>query len=117
MEALTLYPAAGPGFYLVGSESGTVWLCSLVGTCDETAFGAPVHPGFGLTALAAYGEDGEFAMLARAYEPRLGTIRISASLIRTTAAGEGQMTTARRRNARFFSRSTGHRGEKRARER
>jgi hypothetical protein len=91
MEALTLYPAAGPGFYLVGSESGTVWLCSLVGPCDETAFGTLVPPGFGLTALAAYGEDGEFAMLARDYEPRLGTIRVSVRLIRSTAAGEGRV--------------------------
>jgi len=63
MEALTLYPAAGPGFYLVGSEDGIVWLCSLTGTCEETAFGALVPPGFGLTALAAYGEAGGFAHL------------------------------------------------------
>jgi hypothetical protein len=90
MEALTLYPAAGPGFYLVGSEGGIVWLCSLTGTCDETAFGALVPPGFGLTALAAYGEAGGFAMLARAYEPRLGT-RISVRLIAATGLREGRV--------------------------
>ena len=90
MEALTVYPAAGPGFYLVGSEGGTVWLCSLAGTCEETAFGALVPTGFGLTALAAYGEAGDFAMLARAYEPRSGT-RVSVRLIGATGAREGRV--------------------------
>ena len=33
--------------------------------------------GFGLTALAAFGEVGGFAMLARAYEPRFGTRYLS----------------------------------------
>jgi hypothetical protein len=90
MEALTIYPAAGPGFYLVGSERGTIWLCSLAGMCEETAFGALVPSGFGLTALAAYGDVGGFAMLARAYEPRLGT-RISVRLIGATGAREGRV--------------------------
>ena len=91
MEALTLYPAAGPGFYLVGSEGGTVWLCSLSATCEETAFGALVPQDFGLTALAAYGKGGDFAMLARAYDPRLGTTRVSVRLISTIAVGEGRI--------------------------
>jgi hypothetical protein len=90
IEALAVYPAAGPGFYLVGSEGGTVWLCSLAETCDETAFGRLVPTGFGLTALAAYGEVGGFAMLARAYEPRFGT-RISVRLIGATGAREGRV--------------------------
>jgi hypothetical protein len=90
LEALAMYPAAGPGFYLVGSEGGTVWLCSLAGTCDETAFGTLVPTGFGLTALAAYGEVGDFAMLARAYEPRFGT-RVSVRLISATGAREGRV--------------------------
>ena len=72
------------------SESGTVWLCSLVGTCDETTFGALAPPGFGLTALAAYGETGDFAMLARAYEPRSGT-RVSVRLIGATGARDGRV--------------------------
>jgi hypothetical protein len=88
MEALTVYPAAGPGFYLVGSEGGTVWLCSLAGACDETAFGALVPTGFGLTALAAFGDG--FAMLARAYEPRFGT-RVAVRLIGATGAREGRV--------------------------
>jgi hypothetical protein len=90
MEALTVYPAAGPGFYLVGSEGGTVWLCSFGGTCEVTAFGALVPTGFGLTALAAYGEVGDFAMLARVYEPRVGT-RVAVRLIRATGAREGRV--------------------------
>jgi hypothetical protein len=90
LEALTVYPAAGPGFYLVGSEGGTVWLCSLAGACEETAFGALVPMGFGLTALAAYGEAGEFAMLARAYEPRSGA-RVSVRLIGATGGREGRV--------------------------
>ena len=90
MEALTVYPAAGPGFYLVGGEGGTVWLCSLAGTCEETAFGTLVPAGFGLTALAAYGDVGGFAMLSRAYEPRFGT-RVSVRLISATGAREGRV--------------------------
>jgi hypothetical protein len=90
MEALTVYPAAGSGFYLVGSEGGIVWLCSLIGACEETAFGAFVPTGFGLTALAAYGETGDFAMLARAYEPRSGT-RVSVRLIGATGARDGRV--------------------------
>jgi hypothetical protein len=83
MEALTLYPAAGPDSYLVGSEGGTIWLCRLSASCRETAFGALVPPGLGLTALAAYGTQGSFAMLARAYDPAQGN-RISVRLIATT---------------------------------
>jgi hypothetical protein len=88
MEALTVYPAAGPGFYLVGSEGGTVWICSLAGMCDETAFGALVPAGYGLTALAAFGDG--FAMLARSYEPRVGT-RVVVRLIAATGAREGRV--------------------------
>jgi hypothetical protein len=90
MEALTVYPAAGPGAYLVGSEGGTVWRCSLVAMCHETAFGALVPQGFSLTALAAYGEAGGFAILARAYDPSVG-VRVSVRLIGTTAANEGRV--------------------------
>ena len=90
MEALTVYPAAGPGSYLVGSEGGPVWLCSLAGTCKETGFGALVPTGFGLTALAAYGQAGDFAMLARAYEPSSGT-RVSVRLIGATGTREGRV--------------------------
>jgi len=100
MEALTVYPAAGPGFYLVGSEGGTVWLCGLVEPCKETAFGALVPAGFGLTALAAYGEAGEFAMLARAYEPSSGT-RVSVRLVGATGAREGRVLDEMRLEAPF----------------
>jgi hypothetical protein len=90
MEAITRYPAAGPGAYLVGSEGGSIWLCSLSATCRETAFGALVPSGLGLTALAAYGEDGGFAMLGRAYDPLRGP-RISVRLIGTTGAPGGRV--------------------------
>ena len=90
MEAITRYPAAGPGAYLVGSEGGTIWLCGLSAACKETAFGALVPSGLGLTALAAYGEDGGFAMLGRAYDPRHG-VRISVRLIGTSGASEARV--------------------------
>jgi hypothetical protein len=90
MEAITRYPSAGPGAYLVGSEGGTIWLCGLAAACKETAFGALVPPGLGLTALAAYGEDGGFAMLGRAYDPRHG-VRISVRLIGTSGASEARV--------------------------
>jgi hypothetical protein len=86
MEAITLYPAAGADAYLVGSEGGTIWLCRLSGSCSETTLGTFVPAGMNLTALAAYGEDGAFAMLSRAYEPRTG-VRISVRLIANSAAG------------------------------
>ena len=90
MEAITLYPAAGPGAYLVGSEGGTIWLCSLSSTCRATGFGRLVPSGLGLTALSAYGEDGEFAMLGRSYDPLRG-IRNSVRLIGTTGAPGGRV--------------------------
>jgi hypothetical protein len=90
MEALTSYPAAGPGAYLVGSEGGTIWLCGLSAACKETAFGALVPPGLSLTALCAYGKDGGFAMLGRAYDPQHGS-RISVRLIATSGAPEGRV--------------------------
>jgi hypothetical protein len=88
MEAVTLYPAAGSGAYLVGSEGGTIWLCTADRTCRETALGSLVPRGLGLTALAAYGETGDVAILARAYDPRLGA-RVVVRLIRATGVGRG----------------------------
>jgi hypothetical protein len=90
MEAITHYPAAGRGAYLVGSEGGIIWLCRLSATCRETAFGGLVPSGLGLTALSAYGEDGGFAMLGRTYDPLRG-IRISVRLIDTTGAPGGRV--------------------------
>jgi hypothetical protein len=90
MEAITLYPAAGPGAYLVGSEGGTIWLCSLSASCRETGFGRLVPSGLGLTALSAYGEEGEFAMLGRSYDPLRGT-RNTVRLIGTTGAPGGRV--------------------------
>jgi hypothetical protein len=86
MEALALYPAADADAYLVGSEGGAVWLCRLSASCSETGLGTFVPAGMNLTALAAFGEDGAFAMLSRAYDPRTG-VRISVRLIANNAAG------------------------------
>jgi hypothetical protein len=82
MEAITRYPVAGPDAYLVGSEGGRIWLCQLSAACTETNLGALVPPGFGLTALSSYGEDGELALLARAYDLLRG-VRISMRLVAT----------------------------------
>jgi len=90
MEALTYYPAAGRNTYLVGGEGGTIWLCSLSATCMETAFGGLVPAGYGLAALAAYREDGAFAMLSRSYDARRG-VRISVKLIGTVGAPTGRV--------------------------
>jgi hypothetical protein len=86
MEALVLYPPAGPDAYLVGSEGGTIWLCRLSATCSETQFGALVPPGFGLTALSPYGNDAGFVMLSRTYDPLRG-VRMSVKLIATGPPG------------------------------
>ena len=86
MEAIASYPAAGADAYLVGSEGGAIWLCRLSASCSDTGLGMFVPAGMNLTALAAYGEDGAFAMLSRAYDPRTG-VRISVRLIANSAAG------------------------------
>ena len=90
MEALSLYPSSGPDAYLVGSEGGSIWLCRLSASCRETDLGALTPSGYGLTALAAYGVDGGFAMLARAYDPRRGN-RISVRLIAATSDRSGRV--------------------------
>ena len=90
MEAIDFYPAAGPDAYLVGSEGGSIWLCRLSASCRETDFGALTPSGYGLTGLAAYGESGGFAMLARAYDPQSGT-RISVRLIAATSDRSGRV--------------------------
>jgi hypothetical protein len=98
MEALTYYPAAGPGAYLVGAEGGSIWLCGLETMCRPTEFGRLVPAGLGLTALAAYGDHGAFAMLGRSWDRVRGN-RISVRLIDTAGAPSGrvvdEMTIAR----------------------
>jgi hypothetical protein len=84
LEALALYPVAGRASYLVGSEGGSIWLCRLSGTCEETDFGALTPSGHGLTALAPHGAAGGFLMLARAYDPQRGN-RIVVRLIAVRA--------------------------------
>jgi hypothetical protein len=80
MEALTAYPFAGPHAYLVGSEGGQVWLCDGSDGCRETALGARVKTGFGLTAIATYGREGGLGLLSRAYDAERG-IRIAVILV------------------------------------
>jgi hypothetical protein len=98
MEAITRYPSAGPDAYLVGSEGGVIWRCAVSAPCRETPFGRLVPSGLGLTALSAYGDDGSFALLGRAYDPERG-VRIALRMIETTGAPEGrvvdEMTIAR----------------------
>jgi hypothetical protein len=84
MEALTAYPFAGPNAYLVGSEPGKVWLCKDSDACRETALGARVKTGFGLTAIATYGSEGALGLLSRAFDPKRG-IRIAVILVKQPA--------------------------------
>jgi hypothetical protein len=72
LEALTSYPIAGSNAYLAGSETGRVWLCTTASGCQATKLGSMVPAGFALTAMAAYGEDGNLAILARAFDTRRG---------------------------------------------
>ena len=90
LEAITLFPAAGADAYLVGTETGTIWLCRLSAACTETPFGGLVPPGFGLTGLASHGSDGGFAMLSRAYDAVRG-VRISLRLVATQGAPGGRL--------------------------
>ena len=97
-EAITSYPSAGRDAYLVGIEGGSIWLCRLEATCVQTDFGRFVPPEHGLTGLSVYGDDGAFAMLARAWDEVRGN-RISVKLIETSGAPDGrvrdEMTIAR----------------------
>jgi hypothetical protein len=90
MEAITRFPAGGPDAYLIGAESGTIWLCTLSASCTESGFGILVPSGFGLTALSSYGEQGDFAILSRSYDTVRGA-RISVRLIETKGAPEGRV--------------------------
>jgi hypothetical protein len=90
LEAITLFPAAGADAYLVGTETGTIWLCRLSAACTETPLGGLVPPGFGLTGLSSHGRDGDFAMLSRAYDAVRG-VRISLRLVATRDAPSGRL--------------------------
>jgi hypothetical protein len=84
MEAIAAYPFAGPDAYLVGSEGGQVWLCESSGGCRETALGARMKTGFGLTAIAPYGSQGALGLLSRAFDPEHG-VRVAVMLIEQRA--------------------------------
>ena len=90
MEAITYYPAAGADAYLVGAEGGTIWLCRFDTACSETDFGRLVAKGLGLTALAAYGQGGAFAILGRSWTAQEGN-HISVRLISTAGAPGGRL--------------------------
>lgn len=72
MEALTAAPPLGNGAYLAGSETGTVWLCALQGRCRETALGAQVPAGFGLTGIAVSPDGDVIGLATRLYDPARG---------------------------------------------
>jgi hypothetical protein len=72
IEALALYPPAGPNVYLAGSEAGKVWLCNTADGCRATKLAAMIPAGFALTGMATYGDDGSLAVLGRAYDAKQG---------------------------------------------
>ncbi|MGE4055644.1 MAG: esterase-like activity of phytase family protein [Vicinamibacterales bacterium] len=90
MEALTFYPTAATDAYLVGGEEGAIWLCRLSSACRATELGRHVPEGLSPTALAAFGPNGDFALLTRAYDPARG-VRISLKLIRTADDPAGRV--------------------------
>jgi hypothetical protein len=90
IEAIAAYPPGGADAYLVGSETGRIWLCRLSDTCEETTFGDVLPSGFGLTSLASIGQDGVVALLGRAYHPERGT-RISLRVLDTGAQPGGDL--------------------------
>jgi hypothetical protein len=82
---LTTYPAGGPASYLIGSEGGDIWQCTLTSACERTKLGAWVPAGLSLTAMAAYGSDG-LALLTRSYKPEEGN-HVSVRLLDQLGAG------------------------------
>jgi hypothetical protein len=89
IEALTTYPSAGAGAYLVGSEDGRLWLCQLAGGCQEGPARALPADGFGLAGAASFGDDA-VALLYRVYDPARG-VRISLRLVDHPMAATGRM--------------------------
>jgi hypothetical protein len=71
VQALAVYPAAGPGAYLAGSEEGGTWLCRLGGTCVATGAPSLSYDGYGLVGMAAL-DGGRVLALQRAWDPFRG---------------------------------------------
>jgi hypothetical protein len=80
MEALTAFPGAQPGAYLVGSEAGMIWQCALAAGCRETRLGSRVPDGYGLTALAVSPDGSTIALVARAFDAARG-VRVVVRLL------------------------------------
>ena len=72
IESVAAYSFAGAGAFLAGSEGGKVWLCNMADGCRITMVGSMVPSAYGLTAMAAYGNDGALVLLARAYDAKRG---------------------------------------------
>ena len=85
-EALTAYRAAGDDAYLVGAESGRLWICHLASRCRSLPSRALPGPGFGLSGMASYGATG-VALLYRAYDLARGARAVLRLIDRPLNAG------------------------------
>lgn len=85
-EALTAYRAAGDDAYLVGAESGQLWICHLASRCEPLPPRALPGPGFGLSGMASYGAAG-VALLYRAYDLVRGPRAVLRLIDRPLVAG------------------------------
>lgn len=85
-EALTAYRAGGDDAYLVGAESGQLWVCHLASRCQSLPPRALPGSGFGLSAMASYGATG-VALLYRAYDLVRGPRAVLRLIDRPLVAG------------------------------
>jgi hypothetical protein len=86
LEALTAYRAAGDDAYLVGAESGQLWVCQLTSPCRSLPPRALPDRGFGLSGMASYGATG-VALLYRAYDVLRGPRAVLRLIDRPLVAG------------------------------
>ncbi len=93
MEALAIYPKAGPGAYIVGIEAtGATYVCKLSAACTEDRTVA-LKDGYELTALEVL-SGGRMAYLLRAYDPVRGS-RIILRIVAADGHVEDQLELAR----------------------
>jgi hypothetical protein len=93
MEALAVYPRAGPDAYIVGIEAtGETFVCRLSAACtkDRTV---ELKDGYELAALEVL-SGGRMAYLLRAYDPLRG-VRIILRIVGANGAVEDQLELAR----------------------
>lgn len=93
MEALAVYPSAGPDAYVVGVEAtGETFVCRLSAACSKDRT-VELKDGYELSAVEVL-SGGRMAYLLRAYDPVRG-VRVILRIVAANGAVEDQLDLAR----------------------